>query len=231
MRLLSLILAVALAAPAASADVIVFYEHANLETSAASNCPEDPPAEPDFHKHFVDVVIDTDTELISGMLSDCGAAATSAELIVTRTGSMIAGDFGASSALQDHGGGYASMNASLQVRVDAPVTFLLEAVGSTTTVDDPDLGGLELSFSGGSVDWATNGVSDFDVVWEGVLQPGAIYTLTMNAASERAARDLGGGNYLFQDGTTTRAVSFALTFDQDVVDARTTSIGQVKQRY
>jgi hypothetical protein len=231
MRWLTLTLVLTLLGQPASADVIVFYEHANLETSASSRCPEDPVPEPDFQKHFVDAVVDTDTELISGMLSDCGAAATSAELIVTRTGSMIAGDFGASSALQDHGGGYASLNASLQVRVDAPVTFLLEAVGSTTNVDDPDAGGLEFSFSGGSIDWATNGVSDFDVVWEGVLQPGEIYTLTMNAASQRAARELGGGNYLFQNGTTTRAVTFALTLDQPIVDADETSIGRVKQRY
>jgi hypothetical protein len=231
MRLLTLILALTLVAPAASADVIVFYEHANLETSAASSCPEDPPAEPDFHKHFVDEVIDTETELVSAMLSDCGAAATGAELVVSRTVALIAGNFGASSALDTHGGGYATCNAGLQLRVEEPVTILLECNGSTTGTGMPDAGSLLISFSGGTIDWSSNGENDFSHVWEGTLQPGVIYSLNLHASSERAARSLGGGNYLFQDGTTTRAVSFALSFDQNVVEAGSTSMGQVKQRY
>ena len=145
--------------------------------------------------------------------------------------SAIQGAFGISSSLDSHGGGYSSLGAGLQIRVDRPVSYSLSCAGTTTESGDPDAGGMEFFFRGGSIDHTTAGESEFHYLWTGILEPGVIYSISMNAAGSRSSRELPGGSFLFMDGSTNRTAEFRLQFDDQIVHVAGTSVGRLKSHY
>ena len=86
-------------------------------------------------------------------------------------------------------------------------------------------------FSGGDVLHDSGGAENWDEHWQGILQPGEVYSLSMNASSSRSARELPGGNVVTQDGSTVQTVSFTLSFDASVVPLGVGSMGQLKAEY
>jgi hypothetical protein len=232
MRTALVALAILAAASPVSADVEILTQHGNMETSASSACPEDPEPEPDFLKFFENHVLGVQISILSTMPSACGEAAMGASLEVLLDGqSAIQGAFGISSSLDSHGGGYSSLGAGLQIRVDRPVSYSLSCAGTTTESGDPDGGGMEFFFRGRSIDHTTAGEGEFDHLWTGTLEPGVVYSISMNAAASRSSRQLPGGSFLFMDGSTNQTAEFRLQFDDQIVDVAGTSVGKLKSHY
>lgn len=224
------LVALFLAGPA-SAELIVFAEFADIEVSAGSSCPEDPVPDPDFSKYFVDEVVGTSPGLLAEMASTCGDAGMDAQLSASVGPGLLSGSFGASSSLDSHGGGYASLTATISFRVDVPTTYTFSCIGMTGESGDPDFGGMVIGLYGGAIDHSSDLAEEFDLEWSGEFQPGVNYTLEMNVAAERSVRTLNGGEYLFMDGTTQRAVAFALSVGGDVVENEESTVSRVKGSY
>ena len=230
MKTLPAVLSALLIAAPASAELVIFHEFANIEVAALSNCPADPVPEPDFGKHFVAEVIGTSPDLLAQMDSTCGEAQMGARLAMTASTGLINGSFGSSTSLDTHGGGYTRSSADISFRVDVPTAYTFACVGQTAESGDPDNGSMEIRLSGGAIDHSNSLTDDFDLEWSGVLMPGVDYTLAMHSGGERSTRAVG-GNYLFMNGSTIRAASFALSFVGDVVEGTSRSVGRVKDRY
>lgn len=230
-RLIAAALFVVAAVAPASAEVVVFEEFVNLETSATSACPDDPVPEPDTSKHWVHELIGTSPDIHSEMMSACGVTEMGSRISVSRTATTITGNFGVSSSLVLRDGGVAGLGAYLRLVVDVPTTYALSCVGTTVQTDDPDFGSMEFMFRGGTIEHASNGEHDFDHDWAGTLQPGVEYSLTMDASSTRFARSLPNGQFIPMDGTTDRTVVFTLTVGGEIVEADDRSMGQIKTRY
>jgi hypothetical protein len=221
---------VLLAAAPASADLVVFYEQANLEVLAASSCPGDPEPEPDFGKHFVPSVIGTSPDLLAEMSSACGEARMGAHMAVTASTGLISGGFGTLTSLDTHGGGRASSTTDLSFRVDVPTAYTFACTGSTIETGTPDQSSMQIRLSGGAIDHLVEFEDEFDREWSGVFLPGVDYVLFMHSGGQRDARIVG-DVYLFMDGSTERTVTFTLSFAGEVVSGEPVSIGRLKDQY
>lgn len=217
-----------LVASVSSGQVHVVSQLGNVEVIAGSDCPEDPPREPDWGKGYTLDLADYFADVTAAMVSACGEAAMHGVLDVSIGGSVIAGVLEAETSLTDHGGGHASNSVQLAMSVTSPAHYVLVAQGSTIeSEDDNGRSGILLSFAAHD----TFGADDFDVRWEGTLSPG-FYSLQVGAGGQRTARSLPGGHYVFESGQTSLRVTFELTFtDASVVAVSTSSFGALKARF
>lgn len=72
---------------------------------------------------------------------------------------------------------------------------------------------------------------DFDLLWEGQLEPGN-YALEGSCSSSRAARSLGGGEWVFENGDATLTGSVSLEFhDGMIVGTEQVSLGELKAMF
>ncbi|RKZ12807.1 hypothetical protein DRQ53_03130 [bacterium] len=221
------LIALAIATAPARAEVEVVAQLNNILTAASSRCLDGPKPDPDLQKFWMPTPGSVDETLVSSMNSECGSAEGTGTLTIDVERNMISGVYSASSSLAGPGGGGGATSACLKLVADEPLDWKLTAIASTVQDGDPDVGALYLRFDGMDND----GDEDFDISWNGTLEPGEVYILILHASAARLSRADADGGCVTMDGSSERMVEFQLEFFDPETPNSSVSMGKLKSAF
>ena len=208
-------------------EVFVHTQTGILHATADASCPPDNGLwrEDLITMDLVDYMETAEVDTFSS----CGHAAGTGSLNSRIEGHAITVELSALSELDSHRSSSGSAFFQIDMEITAAVDYTMTATGNYSSALEPGVSGLSFSLAG--VHYIHENRPDFSETWEGTLGPGNA-TLSGSCTSSRAAREVGGGVWLLENGMAELSGSVTLTFsDAEVVEVEDTSLGSLKAKF